>query len=239
MAANFVVGRKYCALTLAPVAVTLAPDGRSSPRQICLQIALAGHSYRTILPRKAARLQTLHGASVPHLGQVDSGSGGLDCQGWYKRMTVASSGQAGPRRVSLRPRPVAEALPALLSGRLLDRLRERIRLLHYSRRTDEAYVHWCRVFVRFHGLRHPADMAGPESFRRPATLRIRAAAWSGGTTCSIRPFSAHSSAPCMLPVSQNPPHRTPCVVRRMRVVRHAAHPARIEWRITRTFQPRG
>ena len=77
-------------------------------------------------------------------------------------MTVASSGQIGPRRVSLRPRPVAEALPALHSVRLLDRLRERIRLLHYSRRTEEAYVHWCRVFVRFHGLRHPADMAGPE-----------------------------------------------------------------------------
>jgi integron integrase len=77
-------------------------------------------------------------------------------------MTVASSGQSGPRRVSLRPRPVAEALPALHSVRLLDRLRERIRLLHYSRRTEEAYVHWCRVFVRFHGLRHPADMAGPE-----------------------------------------------------------------------------
>jgi integron integrase len=77
-------------------------------------------------------------------------------------MTVASPGQSGPCRVSLRPRPVAEALPVLHSVRLLDRLRERIRLLHYSRRTEEAYVHWCRVFVRFHGLRHPADMAGPE-----------------------------------------------------------------------------
>jgi integron integrase len=64
------------------------------------------------------------------------------------------------------PAPV----PALASGppatskapRLLDQLRTRIRCLHYSRRTEEAYVHWCRAFIRFHGLRHPAEMAGPE-----------------------------------------------------------------------------
>jgi integron integrase len=45
---------------------------------------------------------------------------------------------------------------------LLDQLRERIRLLHYSRRTEQAYVHWCRAFIRFHGLRHPADMGKAE-----------------------------------------------------------------------------
>jgi hypothetical protein len=56
----------------------------------------------------------------------------------------------------------APALPALRSVRLLDRLRERIRLLHYSRRTEEAYVHWCRAFIRFHDIRHPAEMGGPE-----------------------------------------------------------------------------
>ncbi|WP_442968368.1 phage integrase N-terminal SAM-like domain-containing protein [Pseudorhodoferax sp.] len=46
--------------------------------------------------------------------------------------------------------------------RLLDQVRERVRGLHYSLRTEEAYVHWCRAFVRFHGLRHPADMGGTE-----------------------------------------------------------------------------
>ncbi len=35
-------------------------------------------------------------------------------------------------------------------------------MLHYSRRTEEAYVHWCRAFIRFHGIRHPAGMGGPE-----------------------------------------------------------------------------
>ncbi len=48
------------------------------------------------------------------------------------------------------------------SPRLLDLVRQQTRLLHYSLRTEEAYVHWVRAFVRFHGLRHPAEMARPE-----------------------------------------------------------------------------
>lgn len=46
--------------------------------------------------------------------------------------------------------------------RLLDQLRERIRYLHYSIRTEEAYAHWVRAFVRFHGLRHPRQMGAGE-----------------------------------------------------------------------------
>lgn len=61
-------------------------------------------------------------------------------------------------RAATRPQPAAPRLPALQSTRLLDQVRERIRLLHYSRRTEEAYVHWTRAFVRFHGVRQPAQM---------------------------------------------------------------------------------
>ena len=54
-------------------------------------------------------------------------------------------------------------LPALQSARLLDQVRERIRYLHYSIRTEEAYVHWVRAFVRFHGSRqHPVEMGAVE-----------------------------------------------------------------------------
>ena len=53
-------------------------------------------------------------------------------------------------------------LPALRSARLLDQVRERIRYLHYSIRTEEAYVHWIKAFIRFHGLRHPGEMGGVE-----------------------------------------------------------------------------
>ena len=53
-------------------------------------------------------------------------------------------------------------LPALRSVRLLDHVCERIRYLHYSIRTEEAYVHWIKAFIRFHQRRHPRDMGGPE-----------------------------------------------------------------------------
>ena len=53
-------------------------------------------------------------------------------------------------------------LPALRSVRLLDEVCERIRYLHYSIRTEEAYVHWIKAFIRFHQRRHPRDMGGPE-----------------------------------------------------------------------------
>lgn len=52
--------------------------------------------------------------------------------------------------------------PPLQSGRLLDQIRERIRYLHYSLRTEQTYVYWARWFIRFHGLRHPKDMGRPE-----------------------------------------------------------------------------
>lgn len=46
--------------------------------------------------------------------------------------------------------------------RLLDLLRAQIRYMHYSMRTEQAYVHWVRAFIRYHGLRHPAEMSGAE-----------------------------------------------------------------------------
>lgn len=66
-----------------------------------------------------------------------------------------------PPRKTLRPTPDVR-LPPLQAVKLLDQLRERIRYLHYSRRTEEAYVYWARAFIRWHGLRHPAEMGGPE-----------------------------------------------------------------------------
>jgi hypothetical protein len=46
--------------------------------------------------------------------------------------------------------------------RLLDQVRWQIRQLHYSRRTEDAYVYWCRAFIRFHGVTHSAQMGVPE-----------------------------------------------------------------------------
>src|SRR4051795_13226766 len=49
--------------------------------------------------------------------------------------------------------------------RLLTQVRQAIRLHHYSRRTEEAYLGWVRRFVRFSGLRHPAEL-GSDDVRR-------------------------------------------------------------------------
>ncbi len=46
--------------------------------------------------------------------------------------------------------------------RLLGQLRLALRSRHYSKRTEQAYCLWVRRFVRFHDLRHPAEMAEPE-----------------------------------------------------------------------------
>lgn len=72
------------------------------------------------------------------------------------------SGVTASIRAALRPAPAAPGLATLQSTKILDQLRERIRLLHYSRQTEQAYVRWCRAFIRFHGIRHPAEMGGPE-----------------------------------------------------------------------------
>lgn len=48
------------------------------------------------------------------------------------------------------------------SPRLLDRVRAEIRMRHYSRRTEEAYVLWIRRFIVFHGKKHPSEIGAPE-----------------------------------------------------------------------------
>jgi integron integrase len=44
------------------------------------------------------------------------------------------------------------------SPRLLEVLVERLRYMHYSLRTEEAYVYWVRSFIRWSGMRHPRDL---------------------------------------------------------------------------------
>jgi len=46
--------------------------------------------------------------------------------------------------------------------RLLDQVRDVMRLKHYSLRTERTYCHWIERFIRFHGMRHPGEMAEPE-----------------------------------------------------------------------------
>ena len=40
--------------------------------------------------------------------------------------------------------------------------RDKIRVKHYSIRTETQYVQWIRRFILFHGKKHPRDMGAPE-----------------------------------------------------------------------------
>jgi site-specific recombinase XerD len=46
--------------------------------------------------------------------------------------------------------------------KLLDQVRDAIRLKHYSYRTEQTYVGWIRRYILFHHKQHPKDMGTPE-----------------------------------------------------------------------------
>ena len=46
--------------------------------------------------------------------------------------------------------------------KLLDQVRQQIRLRNYSIRTERVYAEWIKRFIRFHAYRHPAEMGAAE-----------------------------------------------------------------------------
>jgi hypothetical protein len=81
---------------------------------------------------------------------------GLDFKGIARHSVFTYSTNTEPKVRKLAPRP------ALHATRILGQLRERLRYLHYSLRTEESYVYWVRFFIHFHGLRHPREMGQSE-----------------------------------------------------------------------------
>ena len=65
----------------------------------------------------------------------------------YKEKQNASS----PSTIASNPQP----------PRLMHLVRDRLRSLHYSLRTEETYVHWIKRFIFFHGKRHPRELGAP------------------------------------------------------------------------------
>ena len=49
--------------------------------------------------------------------------------------------------------------PGQLARRLYDPVVEILRARHYSRRTEEGYLHWIRRFLLFHTGTHPRKLA--------------------------------------------------------------------------------
>jgi integron integrase len=54
--------------------------------------------------------------------------------------------------------------------KLLDQVREAIRMRHYSYMTEKAYVGWIKRFIFFHNKRHPAEMGDAEIGRFLSSL---------------------------------------------------------------------
>ena len=48
--------------------------------------------------------------------------------------------------------------PGQPKPRLYDRVVEALRTRHYSRRTEQAYIHWIRRFILFHAPNHPRQL---------------------------------------------------------------------------------
>ena len=46
--------------------------------------------------------------------------------------------------------------------KLLDQVRDAIRVKHYARNTEQAYVYWIKKYILFHNKRHPKEMGASE-----------------------------------------------------------------------------
>jgi hypothetical protein len=46
--------------------------------------------------------------------------------------------------------------------KLLDVVRDKIRVKHYSIRTENQYLQWVKRYILFHNKRHPREMGGKE-----------------------------------------------------------------------------
>lgn len=46
--------------------------------------------------------------------------------------------------------------------RLLDQMRNKIRLKHYSLRTEQSYIDWVKRYIWFNGKRHPKELGKAE-----------------------------------------------------------------------------
>ena len=76
--------------------------------------------------------------------------------------------------------------------KLLDQVREAIRLKHYSYRTEQTYVQWIVRYILFHNKRHPKDMGVPEIDWTTMTRML-----------DLRNIFQLSSSPCSLTTKCN------------------------------------
>ena len=110
-----------------------------------------------------------------------------------------------------------------VAPRLLDQVRDRIRVKHFSLRTEQAYVAWIRRYILFHGKRHRGEMGKLEAeafltalaverdvaAATPSPFLLPDAAWVAPATVSLG-----EGAPSVFLLGSPPPTRG--VARRVR-----------------------
>src|SRR5262245_58645689 len=108
--------------------------------------------------------------------------------------------------------------------KLLDRVRHKIRLRHYSLRTEQAYLDWIRRFILFHGKRHPETLgaADVEAFLTHLAVEHNVAAATQNLAKSAILFLYRDVLERDLPWLQNverarTPARLPVVLTRVEV----------------------
>ena len=120
--------------------------------------------------------------------------------------------------------------------RLLQRVHEAIRVRYYSRRTEEAYVHWIKRYIIFNGRRHPETMGEAEvtAFLNHLAVERHVAAATQNQALSAILFLYREVLGRELPWLdgvQRPtrPPRLPVVLTRAEVERLLAHLTGTRW----------
>jgi len=103
--------------------------------------------------------------------------------------------------------------------KLLDQVRARIRVKHYSIRTEDQYVQWIKRYIYFHGKRHPRDLgaAAVEAFLSDLAVNGRVAASTQNQALSALLFLYREVLEIALPWLDNitrakPSQRLPVVL---------------------------
>ncbi len=86
--------------------------------------------------------------------------------------------------------------------RLLDQVRQVLRVRHYALRTEECYVQWIVRFIRFHNQRHPRDMGAAEVAQFLSILTRCSGPWpgQGAQPARIRPSIATPFGTALRPI---------------------------------------
>lgn len=105
--------------------------------------------------------------------------------------------------------------------RLLDRMREKLRVKHYSIRTEQSYLDWVRRYIRFHGMKHPSELGAQavEAFLTALAVKGNVAASTQNQAKSALLFLYRDVLGIELPwlqgvVSAKRPQRLPVVLTR-------------------------